>query len=211
MIEWFCSQVYCDVGQPGAATMWAAVISLGGALLAVSGAIAVGWRQSKILAVQAEISHRAVELEELKLRSELYDRRLEIYNAIDAMLRYVRAHKTVPGWDRNENDEVIETELSSNFWKAYGSARFLFSEETYAYIDQIFDDLSSLSDINYGIRNGAYPIEGEDPPEVQKKVMVSRILRSHVQMRDNFPELNLAAPIQSIWQRRAADRSGRSK
>src|SRR5690606_10330340 len=101
---------------------WDAFSTLATGLGAVIAAVIVGLRQAGIADRQTSISHqqtkvlaKQVDLDELKLRSDLFDRRLQIYYYTG---RYIEAQMT--------NDGAPDVETRNDFLLSMNSARFLF-------------------------------------------------------------------------------------
>jgi hypothetical protein len=69
-----CTVAWCDFS-------WEAFATLTTGIFAVIGASTIGYLQMKILNRQAAIAASQVELEKIKLRSELYDKRAQVYEA----------------------------------------------------------------------------------------------------------------------------------
>jgi hypothetical protein len=73
-----------------AAFSWEAFATLATGVLAVSGAVVIGVLQVGIQARQSAILERQVGLHELKLRSDLFERRFRVYEATPPISSYHR-------------------------------------------------------------------------------------------------------------------------
>ncbi len=98
---------------------WEAFATFLAGFMAIAGAIYVGRKQSNILAKQVGISEKQVFLEETKLRADLFDRRMEVYNATIAWIGILNTEG--PPSKSHEND--------IGFFDAMHSSRFLFRPE----------------------------------------------------------------------------------
>jgi hypothetical protein len=107
---------------------WEAFATLATGFLAVAAAYSVGRRQVKIARKQTEILDRQVALDELKLRSELFDRRFAIYEGTKRLLAAVMAH------DEKADDETVRA-----FLIALDQSVFLFQPNVYERLKVIWD------------------------------------------------------------------------
>lgn len=128
-----CDTIWCGFEQDGGAMIVAALIGLAGGLLALAGAVFVGLRQAAILREQtevqrrqSEISHQALQLETLKVNSDLFDKRFAVYRATHRFISHILTHGEPPGFGRDatEGDEGVR----SDFTKAADEATFLFRD-----------------------------------------------------------------------------------
>lgn len=94
---------------------WEAFATVATGILAVAAAAWVGRRQADIAARQTDILARQVALDELKLRTDLFDRRMVVYVATERLLARVLT----------EFDEK-EREVERAFVLAMDQAGFLF-------------------------------------------------------------------------------------
>jgi hypothetical protein len=108
---------------------WEAFATLTTGVLAVAAAIVVGLRQLSILAAQAR-------LEELKLRSDLYDRRYEVFQAARNWIGFVFRTGRAPD---------IQDEEFADFMLGIQAARFLFSKK-------VVDELTSWHEMGARMR-----------------------------------------------------------
>jgi hypothetical protein len=97
------------------AQMLGAGATLATGALAVFAAWWVGSRQSKIMAEQTAIALRQTEIEHQGLRAELFDRRMQVYEATVRWLQDIWANGNAPKGD-----------LHANYIWAMEKAKFLF-------------------------------------------------------------------------------------
>ncbi len=97
------------------ALSWDAVATIVTGVLAVGAAVFVGLRQLRLMSEQTAIAARQVDLETLKLRSELFDRRMKVYDTTVKWLRHFWANGHAPA-DALREDYI---------W-AIETAKFLF-------------------------------------------------------------------------------------
>lgn len=131
-----CETIICEFKQDGAAMIIAAMIGLIGGVLALSGAVWVGLRQAAILREQTELqkgqaklASRGLELEELKLRTDLFDRRFEVYDAVRAFVSHILTTGTPPAFESvydHPEEEGIERKVQADFLQAIDRSQFLF-------------------------------------------------------------------------------------
>jgi hypothetical protein len=106
---------------------WEAFATLFTGMSAVGGAVTLGIRQMRISERQNEILTRQNWLGELTLRSQLFDRRMEVYEAVRAYIVQIATHAAPP-----------DREFEQEFFKAASASRFLFSAGVDRNIDQIW-------------------------------------------------------------------------
>ncbi|VWX51777.1 hypothetical protein [Novosphingobium sp. 9U] len=137
------------------ATLAGAVATLVAGIAAVIAAVIIGKRQMKISEKQTAISdrqtrilERQTQLAELTLRSELYERRVEVYSATDAFLTEIMMVADRPS-----------LEVQRRFLIAREAARFLFASEVEAALNEIntkahllFVSRRAIADMNAGRR-----------------------------------------------------------
>lgn len=116
--------------------------------VAVVGASVVGWRQvgiarqqANIQAEQAAIDARLASIEELKLRSEQFDRRMSVYHAADAWMSWIMTRGTIPGKEsralravnitRKNPIPIPGTEEREDYIRAMNLSRFIFRPAVY--------------------------------------------------------------------------------
>lgn len=140
-----CDIVFCSTNDEARAIIWAAIIGLAGGVLALTGAVMVGLRQTAIMHRQTDlqraIADRAAEIEESKIRVELFSKRFVIFEATQKFVEHV--HKT--GWlpgktphlsqDWNNRDAAI----TLAFFEAIETSKILFR-------DGVHDDLQTIAD-----------------------------------------------------------------
>lgn len=126
-----CGPITCNFEQDGVATIWAALITLLGGVLALAGALYVASKQGKILKNQIDAQNsaasRAHDLEERRFQAEQFERKLSVFQNTRAWLEPVFAryvHEVVP-----EDDEVWaikENDLRRAFFESLTMAEFFF-------------------------------------------------------------------------------------
>ena len=94
---------------------WEAFATLTTGAAAVAGAVVIGLRQAKIADRQSKILSRQVALDELQLRSDLFDRRWAVYEATREFLGEIMRHAAEPN-----------QEIQRKFLLAKNEAEFLF-------------------------------------------------------------------------------------
>ena len=106
---------------------WEAFATLVTGIVAVGGATLIGLRQVGISDRQSAIMERQVGLDELKLRSDLFDRRFAVYEATRQFLAEIVAHADEP-----------EKETQNRFLWAVDQSRFLFSSDVSARLTDLW-------------------------------------------------------------------------
>ena len=132
-----CDIVFCSSNDEARAIIWAAIIGLAGGLLALVGAIVVGLRQSKILEqqthiqrTQANLAESALDLEHLKVRSDLFDRRFSVYQAVRNWLIWTEENERPPG-----AKDTLEGHFYEEFQRARDLSRFVFPPHVHREIE----------------------------------------------------------------------------
>lgn len=123
---------------------WEAAATVVAGIAAVIGAVTVGLRQVQISERQVGISERQVdvqehlgEIEALKVRADLFDRRIVIYRAVNEWLMFVISSGRVARPYASERDREIEElgeeeqAVARNFNAAVHDTRFLFRPAVY--------------------------------------------------------------------------------
>jgi hypothetical protein len=105
---------------------WQAVSSFVIGLLALLGALWVGFRQLEITRRQTALAERQTELAALTLRHQLFERRLEAYRGVADFLGALLRDNAHPTGD-----------VEAKFLKALGSSRFLFPDKTHQSLESI--------------------------------------------------------------------------
>jgi len=154
---------------------------------AVVAAAAVGIGQTMILGRQSQVAARMADIEDLKLASELYERRLEVFTAVRRVLSYAIMTGKAPGMDRNSEDMPLGVDEFHAFQQSLSAAGFLFSDSTNREIDAVYTLLARLSGANDGIRLRADPSEARFRRDEVRKEMNDKFLK----LNDLFPELKL--------------------
>lgn len=121
---------------------WEAAATLATGLAAVAGAIVVSRKQVSILQDQVRIAGRQTDIqaglasiEALKLKSELFGARFEVYDAVRKWLAFIVSEARSP---RNHpGDAPDEIEVIDRFISAWDRSRFLFRPEVYGRLDEL--------------------------------------------------------------------------
>jgi hypothetical protein len=69
-----------------------------------------------------------IRLEEIKLKADLYDQRLTIFNATSDYADYLTSKGRAPGFHEDEEGKTLGWDVSLAFSSARGAAEFLSSE-----------------------------------------------------------------------------------
>lgn len=201
-----CDTLWCHTDQVGAATVWAALIALVGAVLVFYGAWRIGVRQMSILAEQAEIQRdqariqkQALDLEHLKVRTDLFDRRMEIYEATRDWVDFVAIHGRSPfslAPDEVVSDEQRNHEIGvlTRFHAARDKSRFLFSDHVWKALCGLSREGNKHARLQ---RRLAHLTSREDPDVVMKEMnaVLDRIAEVDSQLVDIFgDEIRLTLP-----------------
>jgi hypothetical protein len=118
------------MGIDWAAFSWEAFAALATGAGAVAGATWVGLRQVGISRRQTEILDRQVELEEAKLRAEMFDRRLQTYEAAADFLLNL---------GRQPNEDDGQELRISRFAQKLRESQFLFESRVYEGLSEIWE------------------------------------------------------------------------
>lgn len=145
-----CDFVWCHTTPEGAATIWAALIALLGGVLALAGAWILGGRQLKILSrqtdiqtTQTDIATRMASLEELKLKSELFDDRYEVYRATREWVRFINSESRRP---RDDAAAIPgEADIINDFLREWDRSRFLFRPRVHVRLKELLTSSHLLS------------------------------------------------------------------
>lgn len=158
---------------------WEAFATLATGLAAVAGATWVARGQMKIQKKQTEIQAAT-------LRSDLFDRRFEVYTATaEFLVAMIRGSRTLP---------PAETE---KFLEAASKSRFLFQPEVYEALDEIYLKACDLVDVAGNIANDQSRgiVNAQD---TYKMNLISRWFNEKItSYHDIFSELHL-----ENWQNR---------
>ncbi|MEP6869902.1 MAG: hypothetical protein ABJA20_15460 [Novosphingobium sp.] len=141
----------CSTGIAWCSFTWEAFATLAAGFMAVFAAFIVGLRQTQILMRQAAI-------QELAVRSELFDRRYENYETVRDFLQAALSLTSEP--DQAARDK---------FFTAKREARFLFGPEVHDGLDLIWKNCSEMFVASSLVAKGFAP-EGYDyQAEVKRK------------------------------------------
>ncbi|MBA4163506.1 MAG: hypothetical protein C0510_02555 [Erythrobacter sp.] len=99
---------------------WEAFATLVTGVVAVAAAFVVGRRQ-------LTIHEQQTRLQELELRSDLFDRRYAVYEKVRQFLLYIMQHAQYP-----------ELELEQSFLTAMGESKFLFGDKVQGALQEIW-------------------------------------------------------------------------
>lgn len=125
-----CDVIWYHTTDEGAAMVWAAIIALIPAVGAIYAAYRVGMRQGDILVhqadLQANIASAMLEVEQLKLRSDLFDRRFAVYEATRNWLLFTADNERPPGLKEGK-----EGQLYRDFQAGRDVARFVFPRNVF--------------------------------------------------------------------------------
>lgn len=100
---------------------WQSFATLFVGIAAIGGATLVGLKQAKIAKNQNDILHRQVRLEETRLRSELYNRRMAVFEEVASYM-----------------DGVLKGQIpEEDLWHAGVSGKFLFGDSKSVIISQV--------------------------------------------------------------------------
>lgn len=127
---------------------WEAFATLVTGLAAVTGAVILGRRQTKISERQIEILAQQTRLSELTLRSDLFDRRMEVYEGVRGYLSHIVTYAAPP-----------DKELEQKFLAAASAARFLFSAGVDQRIDELWKKANAFRALHTVMRH-TYETEG---------------------------------------------------
>lgn len=179
--------------QEAQAAIIAAMIGLISGLLAVLAALLVGIRQGQILKRQTDIAVRMVELEEIRLKTELYDRRMEVFTAVREVLSITVMTGKVPGMDTSTEGTPLFLDAFQRFQKGWSASQFLFNERSRAHIEHIHEMLAALSGVTAQVADNQ---SGLNSVELTNAVERRRNLRAMAEKEFNdlarhFPQLNL--------------------
>lgn len=190
--------IYWDAMTWEAAAGFSAVLAAG----------VVGWRQMAIQGEQARIQRdqtriqkQALDLEHLKVRAELFDRRMVVYEATREWLDFIAIHGRTPlslDMDQIESAEqrTHEVGISSRFLAARDQSRFLFSETVW----QALCDLWRKGSIHTRLQRRLSHLTSREDPHVVLEQMdetLDRIADVDTRLVDIFgDEIRLTLPQQ---------------
>jgi hypothetical protein len=106
---------------------WEAFATLATGASAVLAALVVGLKQSSIADRQSQILERQTHLEELKLRSDLFNRRFSVYQSTRKFCASIMAHAAEP-------EEVVKQE----FLTALDQSKFIFRQDVYVDLQDLW-------------------------------------------------------------------------
>ena len=168
----------CDGLIDWCAFTWEAFATLMTGFLAVGGAFLIGLRQMKIQAKQ-------VELQDLALRSDLFERRYSVYERVREFT--ILAMSIVENQDR---------ETEQHFLIARGEAKFLFDDAVVSGVDEIWAKKCELDALT-GEMNHIYATEGHygaDNPE-RKLVALNWFDKRLKSLPELFHEMKLGGEL----------------
>jgi hypothetical protein len=136
---------------------WEAFATLLTGVSAVGGAVWVGLKQTAISHRQTEILARQARIEELGLRSELFERRFAVYEATRRFLSEIVA---------NDGRCSIETEQA--FEIALNESNFLFCDDVQARLKTMWKTANAFFRSKIAMKN-AYDRTGSYPQDVAER------------------------------------------
>jgi hypothetical protein len=110
----------------------------------------VGILQAQILDKQSQLQHltanRTLELEERKLRADLFDKRMEVYTATQAFIGVILAEGEPPSYARTGSDEEMARQfrITREFTVAIDRSQFLFGQHVEAELRQLWTNANDL-------------------------------------------------------------------
>ena len=168
---------------------WEAFAALVTGLAAVVAAVIVGLRQAGIQLAQARISskqtdilNKQVQLEELKLRNELFDRRFDIYQKSQAFIVAL---------------SMIETPFNvqpslMGFITSMDTARFLFHERTGIAMLALYKESLEIQAAYDGLNTAKAGTEDVAPFAERLRTGKATLQKIYNGLHESFPELWLA-------------------
>lgn len=161
---------------------WQSFSTLVTGLTAVIAALIIGWRQSQILAMQSEISEMQATTDMLRLRHELFDRRLEVYRSTMSLIRHIVSHATKPS-----------SELQNEFLLAKGQATFLFSADVNAHLQTVWESACDYELVK-GQMTRLFELEGHygDENLVKENALMKKFVGYMHDLPKQFHELRLS-------------------
>jgi hypothetical protein len=102
---------------------WAPVVSAGIALLSLLAVTWMAWLNLQVAKRQALVSKRQAELAKCKLRYDLFERRVDVYDEVRAIVNSTIEH------------DFTNPTLESEFRNAIKDVRWLFGEEMHVYLE----------------------------------------------------------------------------
>jgi hypothetical protein len=157
---------------------WEATATLVAGFLAVLAAFVIGFRQSGI-------QSRQVELEELKIRSDLFDKRFATYEATAYLLNHIDLHI-------EEKDQI----LMKAWFAKFRESKFLFSPPVYEQLSEILSYYNSYL-VNQRSINDLHGYNSERKPALSKEEtrLVTWIAKRIGTVHEIFePDLKLTIP-----------------
>ncbi len=150
---------------------WEAFATLATGLTAVAAAWWVGQKQTAISRRQTEILARQVDLDNSRLRSELFDKRFEVYQDIEGVISEVARQGGPPDWEHQRR-----------YLAAMHRSKFLFRAEVVDALGVIWKTCCA-GFANYSEKTASYAqtgVYGQDHIEkdYQFKIWISEILGS---------------------------------
>ena len=137
-----CDVLWCYTDANGAAVVWAALVAAIPAVIAVYFAYRIGQRQLNILNaqvnLQAEASGQALAIEDLKVRTDLFDKRMEVYKATQAFVSVILTDGDPPSFKRTgtAEEQARQQGIARDFQDAVERSRYLFGRDVH---DRLFE------------------------------------------------------------------------
>lgn len=184
----FCDFFVCSNNQEAKAIIVASVVGLIGGLAALIGAIVVGLRQADIIDRQAKIMERALKLEQQRLKSDLYDRRIAIY---EVSKTYLRAFLKQAEGGETEDMKLRRERLMFEFAQARAASDFLLSAPVIAHLEHAWVMIGEF----YRVGEGTEPHDVEDASR-QRHELVMAVRKSWDDLAIVFgPDLTLGHTV----------------
>lgn len=169
---------------------WQSFSTLMAGLMALVAALIIGRRQLRLLDAQTSILSKQVDTDRLRLRHELFERRLAVFTATQDLLRHIIAKGDVP-------DQKTE----SNFLQAKGQATFLFDEVINQHLQHLWE---RVTEYQYSRRaqHIAFERDGTFDRGVNQAIAdlhreMAKLLAS---LPEHFEELRLGESIRTYLQ-----------
>ena len=198
-----CNLINCFGTSEAYATVIAAFIGLIGGIAAVIGAIVVAGRQSEILknqtTAQTTAADRAHKMEELRFQSELFDRRMTIYDGAREYLAFVidkYVHGFTPEGLSTEELVALESQKLRDFAKAVRLADFLCPNPLRLTLYSISTTANQLRSVRRKIKR----LEDRDPMTEDEHTDLGKLIDKETEIEIRLLELdaNLSAEFAPI-------------
>jgi len=149
-----------------------ATFTLFGSMIAAFMAAFVARKQRQLVAQQYEIQRRQQKLEELRLRHELYDRRMEIYRVLKGLLLHILCYANV------------DSDILLAFARNTADSDFLFNDEIPQYLHEVYQRAAKIHTTRFFLDN-------QSPPSEERQRLVNEHGEAQQWMIEQF-EHNIA-------------------